>query len=381
MYVNQTAKTISTYAGDTSGVCSALYELGGMIVMHDPSGCNSTYSTHDEPRWYDTDSMIFISGLTEKEAIFGDDQKLISDVEKAAKELKPRFIAIAGTPIPYMLGFDYTAVAAEIECRTNIPTFGFNTNGMHSYIHGASMAFSAYTERFCTKVNKTKNISVNILGTTPFDFSVNGSIASMRKFFTDNSIEVNAVVALECGYKDVDRCVAAHINIVVSSCGLESAKILKNKFGIPYIIGTPYGNFMEKSILAAIDQAIFGSDVCCYSDASMETDTIIIGESITSLSLASSLKNDYGINSTVISAVDTPREIAKKCICKTFENDLKPLLKNSKRIIADPLYKSICPQNAKFIPLPHEAFSGRIYRSGIPNLVCNFDNFIEKIFN
>ena len=42
------AKVISIYAADTSGVCSALYELGGMTVVHDASGCNSTYAAHDE---------------------------------------------------------------------------------------------------------------------------------------------------------------------------------------------------------------------------------------------------------------------------------------------------------------------------------------------
>ena len=40
--------------------------------MHDASGCNSTYNTHDEPRWYDFDSMVYISGLSEMEAIMGD---------------------------------------------------------------------------------------------------------------------------------------------------------------------------------------------------------------------------------------------------------------------------------------------------------------------
>ena len=49
----------STYTADVSGVCSMLYELGGMTVLHDPSGCNSTYTTHDEPRWYDTNSLMF----------------------------------------------------------------------------------------------------------------------------------------------------------------------------------------------------------------------------------------------------------------------------------------------------------------------------------
>ena len=76
-----------TYTADVSGVCSALFELGGMTVMHDASGCNSTYNTHDEPRWYDHDSLVFISGLSEIEAIMGDDEKLIHDIADAAAQL------------------------------------------------------------------------------------------------------------------------------------------------------------------------------------------------------------------------------------------------------------------------------------------------------
>ena len=98
--MKQTARIISTYSADVMGVCSALFELGGMTVMHDASGCNSTYTTHDEPRWYDMDSMVYISGISEMEAIMGDDEKLIEDICEAAEEMHPKFIAIAGTPVP-----------------------------------------------------------------------------------------------------------------------------------------------------------------------------------------------------------------------------------------------------------------------------------------
>lgn len=72
--MRQSYRIIPIYTADVSGVCSALYELGGMTVMHDPSGCNSTYNTHDEIRWYDQDSLIYISGLTEIDAIMGNDE-------------------------------------------------------------------------------------------------------------------------------------------------------------------------------------------------------------------------------------------------------------------------------------------------------------------
>ena len=51
------------------------------------------------------------------------------------------------------------------------------------------------------------------------------------------------------------------------------------------------------------------------------------------------------------------------------EDELIPLLAQAKTIVADPLYRPICPSKATFVPLAHEAFSGRIYRRDIPNLI------------
>ncbi|MDD6211926.1 MAG: nitrogenase component 1, partial [Clostridiales bacterium] len=130
-------RIIPVYTSDISGVCSALYEMGGMVVMHDPSGCNSTYNTHDETRWYDQDSLIFISGLTELDAIMGNDKKLVRDVVEAAKRLNPRFIALFGSPIPYLNGTDFAALAAMVERETGIPSFTLKVNGMHDYVQGS----------------------------------------------------------------------------------------------------------------------------------------------------------------------------------------------------------------------------------------------------
>ncbi len=117
-------RILPVYAADISGVCSALYELGGMTVMHDASGCNSTYTTHDEPRWYSMDSMVYISALSELEAVMGDDDKLVRDIVDAARNLHPRFICLGGTPIPMMMGTDFKGLARMIEKETGIPTLG-----------------------------------------------------------------------------------------------------------------------------------------------------------------------------------------------------------------------------------------------------------------
>ena len=136
------------YAADVSGVCSALYELGGLIVMHDASGCNSTFATHDEPRWYDIDSMIYISGLTEYDAVLGGDEKYIDDVLEIAEERNPRFICVFGSPVALVMGTDFRGIAHIIEKRTGIPAFSFETSGMYTYLQGARQAFAAIADRF-----------------------------------------------------------------------------------------------------------------------------------------------------------------------------------------------------------------------------------------
>ena len=85
LHMRQAYRIIPIYTADVSGVCSALYELGGMVVMHDPSGCNSTYNTHDEIRWYEQDSLIYISGLTEIDAVMGNDAKLSVTLRRRQK--------------------------------------------------------------------------------------------------------------------------------------------------------------------------------------------------------------------------------------------------------------------------------------------------------
>lgn len=366
MHMKQTARIISTYAADVSGVCSALFELGGMTIMHDASGCNSTYNTHDEPRWYDTDSMVFLSGISETEAIMGDDEKLISDIVTAANELSPEFIAIAGTPVPMMIGTDFKAIASVIEKKTGITTFGFATNGMHTYVNGASQAFAGVAQRLVEPCEKTSHLSVNILGATPLDFSINGTISSVKKILAENNIDVISCFAMLSSFEDIRKASGASVNLVISYSGLEAARILENRFGTPYVIGFPTGRFIPKVISDIRTSAADNKNIISFSHRNNSSSkNIIIGESVIAESLAAASEQDF----TVVCPVETEKEILSvHDIIARDEDEIIPVLKDAATIVADPLYRPICPADAEFITLPHEAFSGRIYRSLIPDL-------------
>lgn len=371
--MKQTQKILSTYTADVSGVCSALFELGGMTVMHDASGCNSTYNTHDEPRWYDYDSLVFISGLSEMEAIMGDDEKLIHDITDAANQLHPAFIAIAGTPIPMMIGCDIPAVARAIEARTSIPCFGFQTNGMHSYVQGAGMALAAYARRMTDGGAKKTPRSMNILGATPLDFSVNGCVEDMEKLMGVAGWAVISTWAMGSSPDRLFRAGEAEVNLVVSAVGLPVAKALKEKFGTPYVVGTPTGAKFSERILATLHAtAADGNERRVFDDFRPEKDAelIIIGESVCSRSLAAAIELEYGKSARVLCPVETEKGIlSENDLLIEDEQDMEAAIISAKTVIADPLYKPIVPPACSFFDLPSEAFSGRLYRKSIPNLV------------
>lgn len=389
--MKQIASRISIYSADAFGVCSALYELGGLCVMHDASGCNSTYNTHDEPRWYDFDSMVYISGLSEMEAIMGDDQKFIDDIVYTAKELNPNFIAMAGTPIPTMIGTDFKAIANIIEKETNIPTFGFDTTGMHSYVSGAYKAFEALAKRFLKRNDKesrgekkesidkesreAKNtiIKVNILGATPLDFSINKSVEAMVDLLKENNFEVISTWAMGSSLEYIKNAGDADVNLVVSYSGMGAAKYMYENLNIPYVIGTPFGKeFANKVIEDLKEVKSTKENKISYDNRKIDKDAeiTIVGESIMSESLAYAISKEKNKTVNVISSLETDEKLLLEGDkIAIFEDDIEKCLKNSKTIIADPLFRPICPLDSNFISLPHEAFSGRIYRDEIPNII------------
>ncbi|MBR3339209.1 MAG: oxidoreductase [Lachnospiraceae bacterium] len=375
-------RVLSTYSADNFGVCSALYELGGLVVMHDASGCNSTYNTHDEPRWYNMDSLVFISGLTEKNAIFGNDDKLISDLVTAAHEFHPRFIAVCGGPLPHIIGTDFRAVAKAVERQCGIPTFGFQTNGMDSYISGAGQALEALVSMMPERKDDTNTgpAKVNILGVTPLDFSMNGSVEELRKLLERKGFKVGSTWAMGDDLDHLLKSADASVNLVVSAVGLRAAAAMEKKFGIPYVVGLPAGKKVTERIVDELRRkAVCDREHIEYAAESQSpeqcqnADILIIGEPVQSLAIRETLSVSFGTEHTrIISPMHgLPKEIISLgCEKVELEDELREACASAKHVIADPLYARLLPnERDKFIFLPHVAYSGRYYENDVPVLI------------
>ena len=370
LYMRQAYRIIPIYTSDVSGVCSALYELGGMVVIHDPSGCNSTYNTHDEIRWYNQDSLIFISGLTEIDAVMGNDEKFLSDIKEAAGELHPKFIALVSSPIPFMNGTDFPALAKVLETETGIPAFAVPTNGMHDYVYGAGKALEEIARRFVPEQMEDRNGSertVNLLGATPLDFGPISKVEELKKNLEQYGWKTISTWAMGDSLEDLAQAGKAEMNLVISSVGLMAAKMLKEKYGMPYVIGTPYKEYAER-ISEALEKRI---QIPAIEDRRREnlqgtgnSEKIItlIGEPVTIGSLAAIIERRHHYKTRILCPLENAEGLLGEHDLKICgEEEMENALKNAQIVVADPLYRPICPIECEFYERAHIAFSGRMF--------------------
>ncbi len=358
--------SLPVYTGDVSGVCSALYELGGMIVIHDPSGCNSTYNTHDEIRWYDHPSLIFISGLKESDAIMGNDQKFIDDIIASANDLQPRFIALVNSPVPYINGTDMEAICHQVSEKTGIPAFYVPTNALHDYAHGISLAFTSLAKAFTFKRGEKIPHSLNILGVTPLDYTDATCVSSMKQVLS--AFKVVSVWAKEASLEELEKSLLAQVNLVVSSSGLALAKYLYKNYGMPYVIGVPL-EALQETITTLLEKAIAtGENQSIINSIHGDKKVTLIGEPILAHSLGTVLTRDYALDYRVLCDLEDHKGLLRKedLACHD-EKHMQAYLQDSPYVIADPLYRKIV--STKLIALPHLAMSGRLFLKDIEDVI------------
>ena len=241
---------------------------------------------------------------------------------------------------------------------------------------------------------------------------------ALRKVFENAGIPVNCCAAMGESFDSLRHIFRASVNVVVSSCGRRLARYMEQTAGIPYVEGTPVGAYgaarlpelakeaYEKKRASLKDasgtaesasaQGASGTAELPFSRGASDSlrmllakkkrdsegiclwkgnpaherwdvpdgQILIIGEEVFAQSLAAAINQltpdcRHGLQAFAVwPDVD-----------HGFPEDvLAELIRKSRYIIGDPLYRTI-PHDSKqntFVDFPHEAYSGRIFRNQIP---------------
>ena len=322
-------RILPPFAPDYGGACEVMYELGGLVLIHDASGCTVNYVSFDEPRWHEKPGYVYCSGLTEIDAVMGNDDVLIEKALRAAETLHPNFIAFVGSSVPMIVGTDFEGIARETEERSGIPSFGFDCNGIRSYTEGAGKVLLELVQRFTGE--KTESRGILLLGQLPLDDNGTEASARLKAFFPD----VRASLCFDCSFSDLRDAQNAEKIVVVSRSGLPAAEYLHKTYGIPYSIGIP------------LPKAVSGHG-----------SALVIGEDVRAWSLSEALGN--------AKALDIFSKEGLSDFHTADEDEIAAIVEGFDNVIADPVFEPMVRGN--FVPMPTVSVSGGIFRDRVQAL-------------
>jgi hypothetical protein len=366
-------------APDYSGTASVFHDLNALTVIHDASGCTGTYTGYDEPRWFGSSSPVFCSGLREMDAVMGDDEKLLAKIEDALKDADASCVAVIGSPVPMVIGFDFAGFARAVENRTGRPCLAFPTTGLAYYDAGQKAAYLALADFFSKKDFFEKDFfkkekKVNILGASVLDGFDDAKLHDLIALLEEAGLRAGAVWGMRSGFEELRETPKAEANWVVTAAALPLARYLRDRFGTPFIAGLPLGTRERARISAGLSAVRSGGKIPAFSapplsrevSADASARTLIIGEGIFCASLRAEMEQENSFSIRLGSFFQSAKAVfADSDAIFTSEEELAVALKNPalEEVIGDPLFREFLPADTsvRFTEIPHRAVSGRLY--------------------
>ena len=379
--MNKIFMNIPTFTADYSGAVSVFYEMGGIHVICDASGCHGSTLILDEPRLTAGVSKVFSVSVREKDVVMGIDKKLKKQVKETWELLGGDYICLVGTPAPAIIGTDLNGLGRELEKELNIPVFSINSSGLEFYDQGqkkAYMALAAYSQ----KGLKTDGPDVSVIGATPLDMWDLNQIKDCMRLLRRCGAERPAVWGSSGKLDEIAGAGYAKLNIAVSASAVDVVKEMNRLYGTPYLIGFPIGRQQTEKWGNAVTELLRGQEKRSgWFDGTLKPRPVragrralVVGEQIASNSLRELLRQEAGYEQVdVVSYFQMHKELMEEGDKKlVWEQEWTELLNEREPyelVAADPLFLAMLPYQPRYaVALPHIAVSSRAFWNQSPNL-------------
>ncbi|MFU8653909.1 nitrogenase component 1 [Methanotorris formicicus] len=223
----------------------------GYIVLHSPPGCHSGVMML-EVLQDNSDWRIAVSGMHQRDLIYGAEDKCLLAIKKVYENFKPSFIVSMDCCSSGILGEDLESVVENAKKEINTEVIYFSGAGYHS------LAYYGYEEalegliKFMEQKEIIKN-SINLIGIKIDDFKVKEDIEEIKRICNNAGIGINAILTYDT-FENIKNAPNAELNVVFGD-GIKLAEEMKKKFGIPYVIvDYPYGLNGTLEFLNAMDE-------------------------------------------------------------------------------------------------------------------------------
>lgn len=225
------------------GALETIGSLPGVVpIIHAASGCGGNlFSSSQAGGYYGSGYCGGLSApssnVSEKEIIFGGEERLIEQIESTLALIDAELFVVVTGCMTGIIGDDPKAAVAKVKSKTPIlvtDTAGFRGNSYKGYDYVLQTLFADYVRKSAEKEPKT----VNLFGIVPaHDPFFRGDLGEIKRLLGKLDIKANTFFGFGETMKNLKDAGKASLNIVFSRVyGTEAAETFKEVHDTPYII-------------------------------------------------------------------------------------------------------------------------------------------------
>jgi hypothetical protein len=261
------------------------------------------------------DTRIITSDIEEQDVITGTEPKLRTAMETGVTQLHPDFLLVTAAPCASMINTDLEEIAAWAADTYGIPAAPVFLDGQKDYLYGISATLEAMGKLLLTPL-PTQPATVNVLGCNTVDWTAD-ALTEAEAWLAASGFTVLSHWGMEETTQRLQSAAAASVNLVVNVAGLRLARYMEQEFGIPYVVGAPFGAEQCARLLAELGGTPSPSQPAA---AAAEPEAVILGEQLTANSLRAAL---------------TQQGFTRVAVYSFYEMDKSQMLPGDKKLVSE----------------------------------------------
>ncbi|MFQ5506604.1 MAG: nitrogenase component 1, partial [Planctomycetota bacterium] len=244
---------------DFTGTLNVLTQIPRCFcLLHSPHGCAEFYDDDLTAFAFESDSVASVD-LDQHSVIHGAEERVEQALLCVDRELGPRVIALVASPVSALIGTDLEGVARKVAGRIRAKIAVFPSGGIKGDWWEGERDVYAWFAREIVEPPVAGASGVNLIGASYSIYNWRSDSREIHRTLEGLGIPVIANFSIEATLDDIARAGTASLSLVLDAAGLAAARILEERFGIPFLAGLPFGLRGTEAWLARLG-ALIGVD-------------------------------------------------------------------------------------------------------------------------
>lgn len=315
-------------------------------ILHSGPGCAEKLSGSVGSSGLYSPHIFPCTSISEKEVIFGGDDKLAETIENSLKIIDADLYVVLTGCTSEIVGDDVEDVVGRFKGGAKPVIYASTAGFKGNNYYGHDWVLKAIFDQYLNEKKTVRKGLVNIWAGIPYhDPFWLGNLRELEALVAELGLIPNTIFGYGRGIDNIDRIPEADFNLLVSPwVGLESVQFLEEKFGTPYLHYPvlPIGAFETSKFLRAVgeyaevDQELVEEIVQKkeaeyyyyierYADVFLETRVmskrfVVVSDASYSLAVTKFLVNDIGLFPSKQYIVDDAPEKYQETISGYFKD-------------------------------------------------------------